>query len=82
MSAETRAIAERIASNLQGTCRSLLVELEEIEREDLELNQEFCNVLDSLVFECTGCSWWCEISEMTNDPEHDWHCTDCAPDLD
>lgn len=75
-------IAEKVAYDLQGTCNSLLSQLEKIDREDLEMNDQFCARLDSMVFECSTCNWWCEVSEMTNDPEHDWNCTDCYPDIE
>ena len=79
---EAADIAETIADQLQGSCDSLQSRLEHIDREDLEMNQEFCDRLDSLVFNCECCNWWCEISEMTDDPDHDWNCTDCYPDIE
>lgn len=74
--------AEQIADELQGTCTSLQAVLERHEMEGAENDQDFCYRLDSLVFECLQCSWWCEVSEMTDDPDYDWCCDDCAPRLD
>lgn len=73
-----RQKAEEIAHDLNGTCQSLTTALEGREWDGLDTNDEFTAVLDSLVFECEGCSWWFEVSEMC--PEHDaWKCEDCCP---
>lgn len=69
--------AEDIAYELQGTCSSLLGVLEQYDMEGAENDDAFTATLDSLVFECEGCSWWFEISEMCAD--HDtWKCEDCC----
>lgn len=73
---------EEIADELQGTCKSLQQVLESHDMEGAEEDQAFTDRLDSLVFECAACNWWCEISEMTDDEEHDWCCTDCHPNLE
>lgn len=69
---------EQIAYELQGSCDSLCAVLERHEMEGAEHDSTFCYQLDSLVFECLGCGWWFEISEMSDDPAHDWKCEDCA----
>jgi hypothetical protein len=69
---------EDIAYELQGSCQSLEALLEFHEMEGAENDAAFCNALDQLVFQCEGCGWWCEISEMTDDEENDWNCTDCV----
>lgn len=74
MTKTVRQIAEEVAYELMGSSKSLLSALEHREREDLEMNTEFCAVIDSLVFECTDCGWWCGIDEM----EGDWTCGDCT----
>lgn len=74
--------AEQIADEIRGTCEGLHNVLERHEMEGAENDQSFCDKLDSLVFECRECNWWCEISEMSDNPDHDWTCTDCNPDLE
>lgn len=71
---------EQIAYELQGSCDSLARVLERHEMEGAENDSTFCYALDALVFECTCCGWWFEVSEMSDDPEHDWQCEDCAAD--
>jgi hypothetical protein len=74
-------LAEELAPQLMGSCQFLHTLLENYEpelEEDMELNSEFCARLDSLVFCCTDCSWWCEISEMSEDK--DWVCQECVDD--
>lgn len=73
---------EQVADELQGTANSLSEVLGLYEMEGAENDQEFCDALDTHVFECVQCSWWCEISEMTEDPSNDWTCDECAPRLD
>lgn len=70
--------ARIIAEELQGTCNSLQFALESHEWDGADNSQDFCDTLDSLVFECKVCNWWCETSEMSHDEEHDWECEDCA----
>lgn len=71
--------AVEIAHALQGSCDSLQGQLEIRDWDGLDDDDEFCAVLDSLVFECEGCNWWFEISEMCG--EHDkWKCEDCCHD--
>ena len=70
-------MAHKAAEQLQGTCKSI-PELGE-EFEDLEDDSDFCATLDSLVFECERCNWWCEISEMSEKCADDggWYCDEC-----
>lgn len=73
-----RAAAEQIAYDLNGTCDSLQAALERREWDGYDNVSEFCDTLDSIVFECTCCGWWLEQSEMSEDPDHDWECCQCA----
>lgn len=71
--------ARIIASDLQGTCMSLTEALERAGLPaELELNIDFCNELDQLVFECENCGWWYELSEMSE--TKNYTCTDCEAD--
>ena len=71
-----------IAEQLQGTASSLSSVLEQYGMEEAEDDTDFCHELDQEVFCCNDCGWWCEPSEMTNDEDQDWKCTDCAPDIE
>lgn len=75
-------LAETIAYDLMGTAMSLQTALERRDAEDVgaDMDSDFCARLDSLVFCCDSCDWWCEIGEMSN--SGDWVCTDCQPDDD
>lgn len=69
-----------IAEELRGTSKSLDDVLEELGSSYDAMTREWFYDLDQVVFQCEGCNWWCEISEMTEDPDFDWHCRDCRPD--
>lgn len=71
--AEMDAKAREAANHLLGSCESL-----DAHYEDFSDDATFCAVLDSLVFECTGCGWWCEIGECNDHPESgEWVCVEC-----
>ena len=64
---------DEIAEELRGQC---MLSLEDIlEREGIDENDFDHSYLDSLVFLCEDCGWWCEISEMND--SGDWVCEDC-----
>ena len=66
---------DEIAEELRGQC---VLSLEDIaERDDLELDAADHAAIDERVFCCTGCSWWCEIDEMSDQVTDEWFCTDC-----
>lgn len=67
------ARAEEAAHDLQGTCSTLIEKGYEEESDD----RVFCGRLDELVFECTECNWWCEQSEMAENPDDEWICQEC-----
>lgn len=73
-------IAVIVADELRGTCNSLLQVLEQHDAEEMELNSEFCDALDSHVFECQRCNWWFEQSEMADRKDGEWICEDCTDD--
>lgn len=74
------ALAEKAASELQGTCKAIYELGEEFEAAANE--QVFCNRLDELVFECQECNWWFEQSEVANRKDKDWICEDCSDEED
>lgn len=69
---------DEIASELQGSCHSLNEVLERNNMEGADNDAEFCASLDSLVFCCECCNWWCEVSEMADDGGAQGICFDCV----
>lgn len=71
---------DELCDILQGTCESLGTKLEQMYpdmvEEDLTTDELF--KIDSTVFLCETCGWWCEISEMADNGE--WICQECADD--
>ena len=46
--------------------------------ETLELSQDECKALDTLVFECTRCNHWYHQRENANRDGAEWYCKECA----
>lgn len=69
-----RERAREVADEIAGSCRRLnaVATTEEVN------NAEFCAELDSLVFECDGCGWWCWAEEESN--AEPGNCDECAPE--
>lgn len=68
------ATARIAAERLQDTTKSLADLGPQFEA--LQNNTQFCAELDSLVFECECCGWWCEACEMTDDRRECLECTE------
>ena len=75
-------LAQKLADNLQGTCKSIDDGLRDIDREDDELTIDEHRELDGLVFECAECGWWCEAGEANENPDGSGEdlCDDCKGD--
>lgn len=43
-----------------------------------ELSIEELREVDSIVFNCEGCNWWCSADECNEDDG--WYCDDCMKD--
>lgn len=72
MTGDPVTLAREAAERLAGTCGSVADLGPEFEAAQNDM--EFCAELDSLVFECSCCGWWCEIGE-----EADYRtCIDCV----
>jgi hypothetical protein len=68
-----------IIYDLTGSCNSLAQILERHDAIELEDNLAFLTHLDSEIFLCDICGWWCEISEAV-DVEHGIVCDQCYED--
>lgn len=74
----TREQVQELAADLQGTSQSLneaLHKLWSLSEDDLD--QEDCEALDELVFECTVCNNWFEQNEMAENCGDAWVCEGC-----
>lgn len=60
---------------IEGTLLGSAENIEGSEYEHLLLDEDFCALLDGLIFRCEMCDWWCELSEMST---QDYVCIDCA----
>lgn len=66
-----------IVHDLLGTCKSL----EEVCSDDEINDKVVTDAIDAEIFECDGCGWWCELSEL-NDDTGRWLCDDCSDEPD
>lgn len=74
---EFREWQQFIEHTLMGSCKAI----ESCEDHDHLLDNEFfCELLDSIIFNCETCNWWCEISEMGADGNQHGICRDCCRD--
>lgn len=75
---------EELVQHLRGSCDSIENGLNacfDIEGfSELENEMEVMGYLDSYLFCCDVCSWWCENSERSY--EVDDACTECEPGND
>lgn len=70
---------DEIIETLQGTCMSLNEGIQTILGEEAEfddLTDEELEHIDSEIFLCESCGWWCELSEMSDEDEG--NCQDCV----
>ena len=67
---------DKLVLYLQGTCKTTSEGINDLypDMEEDDLTEEDVAHLDQEIFRCETCSWWCEISEMS---EEDQTCTDC-----
>lgn len=77
---EVQDAARRVAEALTGTCMDTVEQhLEALGLpEELKDEPAFEKALDSHVFSCDGCGWWCGADELNNDGEDgDQLCDQC-----
>lgn len=79
ISTEERTEWTSYIESLSGTCKA--IEGDE-EYEHLLEDENFCALLDSLIFNCEYCNWWCEMSDMGADGQQHGICRECCRDND
>lgn len=77
-STKTNRIYE-IIEDLKGTCDTLDDACHHYGIEWSDLTSEELGILDSEIFLCDECGWWCEVSDMS---EEENVCDDCNPEED
>ena len=67
---------QEVIDELRGTCNLSQSD----EHEELFDDLDFCAELDSQIFSCTQCGWWCDIDEEVSDDYglDDLTCRDCV----
>lgn len=73
----TKEIIENVIDDLRGTCSSLDKVLDYYGSSFEELSLENCDQIDSEIFNCECCGWWCDISELSSKIDDALVCTDC-----
>lgn len=72
---------EQIVRDLRGTCQSIPEVLEDGEEDDADFEREMNEAIDSELFRCARCDWWCEDSERhdeVSERENEDICDDCG----
>lgn len=65
----------KLIDSLRGTCTTIEEHLpDNMEWSDLTTSDH--EAIDSNIFLCEECGWWCDIDEQKDDEK----CTDCAED--
>jgi hypothetical protein len=65
---------QEIIEFLRGSTNSLDYALETFNAHHLQDDMSFLGELDSQIFYCETCGWWCDLDELASDGE----CEDCA----
>ncbi len=78
---EEKTRIQELIDYLQGSCYSLYEGCNTLGIEEDDLTIEELEELDSQIFNCGVCGWWCEISEDSGIGEGEFICTDCAENL-
>jgi hypothetical protein len=73
---------QEIIEQLNGSCTSLGEACEQRGMDQEELTQTELAELDSQIFCCEVCGWWCESGEQSENELHQHRevCTDCEDD--
>lgn len=71
-----------LAETLQGTTLTLQGAIEDLydDMDENDLISEDYEALGQLIFNCTICGWWYEISENVESEDGEMICQDCFED--
>lgn len=69
---------QKIIDTLRGSALSLTSYLSELGREELADVVSFTDLLDSQIFLCPACGWWCPQEESQPCDSGEDECSDCA----
>ncbi len=70
----------KIIEYLQGSCNTINQAVAAVISEELDenfLTQKQLEEIDSELFCCETCGWWCEISDQGEDENGEPACKDC-----
>jgi hypothetical protein len=67
---------ETIIKELVGTSKSLYDVCNDEELDDPQVAAH----VDAHIFECSCCSWWCELSDASERHRGELRCDECAED--
>jgi len=73
----TEVALQNLISYLLGTCLSLSEACDQLDIVEEDINPDQLEQIYSEIFCCETCSWWCEVSEQSEDEEN---CNDCFED--
>lgn len=71
---------QTLIDDLTGTTNSLESKCEDLGLDPL--SPEVTGAVDQQIFQCTECSWWCEMHDESSEfcGHDEWICGDCARD--
>ena len=80
MSKVTQEQLDQLIENLKGTMSSIDQEANQLGFEEDDLTIEQLEYLDSEIFCCEECGWWCSIGDLALGASNltDMVCEDCA----
>ncbi len=79
----TEELMQKIADSLLGTCDTVNIVLERMDKDDEEYDIEeiIDSLLDFQVERCQHCGWWFECCELVAENDEDnGNCEDCRND--
>ena len=70
---------DQLIQYLQGSCKTLEEAIRDsYDMSEGDLTEQDTDKIDSEIFLCSTCGWWCEISEMKLDSSDEQICGDCC----
>lgn len=76
MSDERKQLLDKIVADLRGTCQ----DIDEVAdyHSAGELTIDDLEYIETWVFLCEGCGWWCDVGEMRENEDGEHVCEDCV----